>query len=228
MKGGSTTERKQFTFYRSFYEAVSRIRRKSVRADVYDAMCRYALNGEKPDLENLPPEGAVALMLIMPVLESGRKKAAAAYKSNADTLQSDCNPSAKPLQTHCKKENEKENKKEVEKETEKEISLGAVGDIADFDQFWKAYPKKVGKQDAREAFSKVNVPLKTLLDALCQQDQSAQWNRDGGRFIPNPATWLKQKRWEDELPPLGGVPKGASGILGQAELESIQRMLKEG
>ncbi len=223
-------ERKQFTFYRSFYEAVSRIRRKTVRAEVYDAICRFALNGERPGLEDFPPEGEVALMLIMPVLESGRKKAAAAYKSNADTLQSDCNPSAKPLQTHCKKENEKESKKEsdIESECEKDNGIGGGGDIADFEKFWKAYPKKVGKQSARAAFLKVSVPLQTLLDALRQQAQSPQWNRDGGRFIPNPATWLSQQRWEDQLSPSGKVPMGATGVLGKEELESIRRMLKEG
>lgn len=30
--------------------------------------------------------------------------------------------------------------------------------------------------------------------------RSADWQRDGGRFIPYPATFLSQRRWEDELP----------------------------
>jgi hypothetical protein len=28
-----------------------------------------------------------------------------------------------------------------------------------------------------------------------------QWLREGGRFIPNPATWLNQERWGDEPDP---------------------------
>ena len=81
----------------------------------------------------------------------------------------------------------------------------------DFDRFWEAYPRKAGKDDARRAYQRVNVPVGVLLDAISVQKQSAQWQREGGRFIPNPANWLNQRRWEDQptgpgrLPPLPGV-----------------------
>ena len=26
-----------------------------------------------------------------------------------------------------------------------------------------------------------------------------QWKKDSGRFVPYPATWLNNRRWEDEL-----------------------------
>ena len=68
-----------------------------------------------------------------------------------------------------------------------------------FDVFWKAYPRKIGKGDARKAFAKTKVPIETLLSAIEQQTRSEQWTRENGRFIPNPATWLNQGRWEDEL-----------------------------
>ena len=74
------------------------------------------------------------------------------------------------------------------------------GEAAAFDMFWQAYPKKVGKQAARKAFHRVKAPLESLLHAISEQKRSAQWSREGGRFIPNPATWLNQGRWEDELP----------------------------
>ena len=202
---------------------MSRIRRKTVRAEVYDAICRYGLNGEKPDLDSLSSEAAVALTLIMPVLETGKNKAMNRMKTNEN----------KQKQIDKEKESEIDSKKEsdiecdIERECEKDKAKGVGGDIADFEEFWKAYPKKVGKQSARAAFLKVSVPLQTLLDALRQQAQSPQWNRDGGRFIPNPATWLSQQRWEDQLPRSKKVPMGATGVLGKEELESIQRMLKE-
>lgn len=68
-----------------------------------------------------------------------------------------------------------------------------------FDRFWKAYPRKVGKGDARKAFDKVKVPVDTLIKAVEAQKASAQWKKDGGSFIPYPATWLRQCRWEDEI-----------------------------
>ena len=68
-----------------------------------------------------------------------------------------------------------------------------------FDAFWKAYPKKVGKEAARKAFGKVKKPIESLLTAIERQKCSDQWTKDNGQDIPNPATWLNQGRWDDEL-----------------------------
>ena len=71
----------------------------------------------------------------------------------------------------------------------------------DFERFWEAYPRKVAKADALKAFEK-NVPeplLATVLNALEKQKRSESWIKDGGKFIPYPATWLNGKRWEDEV-----------------------------
>ena len=73
-----------------------------------------------------------------------------------------------------------------------------VADV-DFDKFWSAYPKKVGKKEAKKAFTKVGVSTDILVDAIEKQKQSKQWQKDNGQYIPNPATWLNQSRWEDEL-----------------------------
>lgn len=77
---------------------------------------------------------------------------------------------------------------------------GAKRSDAEFDIFWNAYPTKVGKQPARKAFDKVKVPIETLVAAIERQKCSSQWSKDGGQYIPNPATWLNQGRWTDELP----------------------------
>src|SRR5262245_1969082 len=74
---------------------------------------------------------------------------------------------------------------------------------AGFDAFWAAYPKKAGKPAARRAWNtlkpKPDEPLvKSMLAALARHAASEQWKREGGRFIPHPATWLNQRRWEDE------------------------------
>lgn len=67
-----------------------------------------------------------------------------------------------------------------------------------FERFWKAYPKKVGKDAARKAFKRVTVPVETLIAAVERQKTWSQWQRDNGQYIPNPSTWLNQARWEDE------------------------------
>jgi predicted phage replisome organizer len=71
-----------------------------------------------------------------------------------------------------------------------------------FNTFWKSYPKRVGKGAAEKAFKKINPSkeaLHQMLEAIEKAKKSDQWKRDGGQFIPYPATWLNQKRWEDEL-----------------------------
>lgn len=70
-----------------------------------------------------------------------------------------------------------------------------------FDEFWNAYPRKVAKVAAEKAFNKLKVDeplLNKMLTAIEQQSKSAQWKKDDGQFIPHPATWLNQARWEDK------------------------------
>ena len=68
-------ERTQFTFYRSFADALRRIRKDGDRAKAYDAICDYALNGEKPDYSTLSDAAAIAFDLIKPTLDASRRKA---------------------------------------------------------------------------------------------------------------------------------------------------------
>lgn len=70
-----------------------------------------------------------------------------------------------------------------------------------FEQFWKLYPKKVGKGDARKKFLKLK-PNQKLFDQILSAVEAAkkteQWTKNNGQFVPNPATWLNQSRWEDD------------------------------
>lgn len=71
-----------------------------------------------------------------------------------------------------------------------------------FEKFWEAYPRRVGKQAAQKAFAKVGPDdelLVLMLAAVKRQTESDQWQRDGGQFVPHPATWLNGRRWEDEI-----------------------------
>lgn len=71
-----------------------------------------------------------------------------------------------------------------------------------FETFWKSYPRKVGKGAARKLFFRLRCDkyLDTILEAIEEQRKCEQWNDSGGRFIPHPATWLNQERWDDEMP----------------------------
>lgn len=72
----------------------------------------------------------------------------------------------------------------------------------DFLAFWEAYPRKTGKGAAFRSWLKIRPTKKEradIMSALKWQKQSEQWTSGAyGKFIPLPATYLNQRRWEDE------------------------------
>lgn len=122
-------------------------------------------------------------------------------------------PEANPSE---EKEKEKEKEKEMDKENTPPIppSGVGVGSLSEsppdpFEEFWDAYPRKVGKEAARKAWKKIrpNQSLqRRILDAVEAAKQSKEWQKDNGQYIPHPATWLNQGRWDDELTPYEPEP----------------------
>ena len=73
-----------------------------------------------------------------------------------------------------------------------------------FDKFWQAYPRKEAKADALKAWNSLkpdDTLLAVILTALEKHKQTAQWLKEDGQFISLPATWIRQRRWEDEIAP---------------------------
>lgn len=69
-----------------------------------------------------------------------------------------------------------------------------------FTEFYQKYPKKVGKPAALKAFkaAKINGHLPDVLSDIDKRMSNGEWSIDKSQFIPNPATYLNQRRWEDE------------------------------
>ena len=238
-------ERKQFTFYLSIFKALRKIKKKPDRADAYDAICAYALFGEDPDLDQLPDSVSIAFELIRPVLDASRRKAKNGKQGGSKQKQNESKPEANGKQTGSKQdesaskgEKEKEEEVEIEKEIEHECVKRAGAESKpqaegrSFTGFWEDYPAKINREEAWETWKAINPDAQTvgrIKAGLEAWKRSPQWTEDGGRYIPSAAKWLKDRRWE-VLPPAGKqkVPMGASGTLGAAELEAIQRVLREG
>jgi hypothetical protein len=70
----------------------------------------------------------------------------------------------------------------------------------DFDTFWRAYPRKVSKGDARNCFTRAikKTTLAKMLEALAWQRNQPQWLKNGGAYVPHASTWLNGERWDDE------------------------------
>jgi len=73
---------------------------------------------------------------------------------------------------------------------------------ASFGRFWAAYPRRVAKVGAFKAWAKLKpdaLLVERILKAVNEHKRSVSWLRDAGQYIPYPATWLNERRWEDEI-----------------------------
>lgn len=94
------------------------------------------------------------------------------------------------------------NKHKQNKTKQPPISPKGEEVVKRFEQFWSAYPRKVGKGLAEKWFIKNKPSEQTLvrmIEAVETQKTSEQWLRQNGQFIPYPATWLNQERWRDTV-----------------------------
>lgn len=84
-----------------------------------------------------------------------------------------------------------------------------------FDLFWSEYPKKAAKKDALKAFAKLNPDealLGKIINHLSQRRLSHDWIKDGGAYIPHPATFLNGQRWEDQTTVAGATQQQSAGV----------------
>lgn len=104
-------ERGQFTFYRSFWEAIRELPAKD-KAAVICAVCAYVFDEETPSLKGT---SKAIFSLMKPTLDSSAKKAANGKLGGSK-------PKANDKQIAREKEKEKENEVEKEGEIENECS----------------------------------------------------------------------------------------------------------
>jgi|TARA_B110000881_G_C18557961_1_gene508067 hypothetical protein len=67
--------------------------------------------------------------------------------------------------------------------------------------FWSTYPRRIGKGTARTAFAKATKfeDPNVIIQAALDYTKHCEVMGTERQFIPHPATWLNQERWEDEL-----------------------------
>ena len=77
-------------------------------------------------------------------------------------------------------------------------------DMDGFALFWQEYPRKAAKAAALKAWQKLNPSpdlVERILAHVRDHKRSPDWLKDGGQFVPHPATFLNGRRWEDDIPP---------------------------
>lgn len=93
--------------------------------------------------------------------------------------------------------------------------------VSGLDEFWDAYPRKVGKPNALKAWKRLKPDISTVLAALKRQRHSEQWTKDDGQFIPHPTTWLNREGWDDAV-------AGEKPVVSPEELEARRRKAEQG
>lgn len=118
------------------------------------------------------------------------------------------NATEKPLENHSKTTeeplkdtNNKDNKDNKDNKGNK-VNNPPPPQKADdgFDRFWQAYPRKASKSDAFRAWKKLKPNeelIGRILNGLEMFKKTSQWLKDNGDYIPYPATWLNNRRWEE-------------------------------
>ncbi len=190
------------------FEALIEKGKAQAAAELTVAILRYDMDGTEPQFSDDSVE-LVWESVIRPKLDENKEsyeKVVSARKEagRIGGLKNAKKVAKEPNATKCYQElanvpdydNDYDNDKSLSKEknTKKEKS-------DDFELFWEAYPKKKGKGAARKAFEnaiKKGVTVDVLIDAVNRQRCGTQWIKDNGQYIPHPATWLNQERWEDE------------------------------
>ena len=214
-------ERKQFTFYRSFWEAIKGLPKKD-RLPILEAIISYGLDGETPS--SLSQSQFAFFLLVKPVLDTGRRKAYNG-KQGGSKKKANCKQTTSEKELEIEKEIEIEIEREKEKEKEKEQPASKEG--KSFTLFWADFPNKADRGDAWEAWKALNPDDRTVGKIMAGLDawkKSGQWLDDGGRYIPSAAKWLTKRRWEH--PPAAAV--NAQGRqLDEDEIAAIKRMMAQ-
>ena len=180
--------------FRSYRDAARRLEKAISEAAAYQylmAILDYGLDGIEPSPDTIA--GAM-FANVKPTMDVSIKKAENGAKGGSKP---------KANVSKCEAEEGRRKKEVGSRIQEVEDTPQKTPMVERFDRFWASYPNKTGKQAALKTWSKLKPSAElteSILAAVEYQKTWDRWTKDGGRYIPNPATWLNQGRWEDEPP----------------------------
>jgi len=172
-----------------------------------------ALTGDKNVMSLLPPEDARLVLLALFSEDGDLPEMTPLAKMAYTSISKDCLATKAKPATGKAKSKEHATQQIPFTDAYPAIDPGAAGSHSEaesaaglqerrFDEFWEAYPRKVGKEAARKAWRRIKPTadhFEKILSVVEKAKNSRQWQKDNGQYIPNPSTWLNQGRWDDEI-----------------------------
>lgn len=184
-------KRDQFTFYRSYYEALKNLPKRDQTA-VLMAVIGYALDEIEPNLSGVPLS---VFTLIRPTLDSGRNKA----KNRMNKRESNANQTENKTGTKQEQSgNEGEKEREVEREVEREN-----------DSYTPPTPSTRGKRFFPPTVDEVREYCQTRNNGIDPEAFVAFYASKGWKIGQSPMkdwkqaviTWEKRRKQEGEEDP---------------------------
>ena len=187
-----TKTRDSFIFYRSFFHATKKLT-KDDKAELFDAICTYALDGELVEMSAIPD---AIFSVIQPNLDANRRRweNGCKEKKKNNNKQKMSKDEAKDEQKMSKSEGNKDKDKDVNENLNEESKSELE---SQFESFWRLYNKKIAKADAEKKFKLAlkKESYENIIDGVGRYIKSRASDK---KYWKNPSTWLYQECWNDE------------------------------
>lgn len=162
--------RNQFTFYRSFWEAISGLPSKT-RLAVIEAVCEYALDNQEPQLSGV---AKTVFLLIKPTLDTSARRSESGRVGGAKQTASKAEAKPKQIAREKEKENENENEIEVESDSSstragaRELPAELPAEVRSVEE-WYSLP---GYDETKARIALMNAVKERKLD---NEDEAQRW-----------------------------------------------------
>lgn len=221
--------RNQYTFYRSYYDAIQRLSKKDQSAIIL-AVCAYALYETQPS--ELSDTASACFALIRPTLDSGRRKAENGTKGGRKSR-----PQAKQKQPRNEEDTDTDLDSEYECTCPNDDNTIVEQILALYHSLcpdlppcqilspatrraicsrWADHPDMAVFNQVFSAAQRSNL----LTGKQVNWRASLDWLMDHDHFAK-----VYNGSYDNTAPKNNTVPTGGSGVLGEAEREAIRRVL---
>jgi hypothetical protein len=222
-------ERKSFSFFISYWEAIEELPEKE-QLPVLKAIIKYAFFDEEPT--HFKGIKRSVFLLVKPTLDKSKKK-------SANGKQGGSKPKANGKQTPSdisEGEGEGIGVGKGEGYGEEEGETHPLSDGSLFTSFWNAYPEnaRTDREGSWEAWKKLNPTAEKaaqIMDFLGHWKASKRWTDDGGAFIPAPKNFLNPEKSYLRTKPAPAKQTGCCNWpdgkrpLDKDDIEAIRRLM---